>query len=477
MSLVTFVRILAVSAVAHSLWAATGISAPDVTVGRHLQRPITVRLPASKPQKDLKLTITSSDPRRLLLADAPDKAGSPSIVLNIPSQFLESPMFWLQGLTDKGSVSYTVSAQELGQTKAKVTLTSSAIVIVGPFKSPKFPTTPRAQPAKITVVCAALTREGKIGAEQQLAGGSRIEVPMTNSAPSVGKLRDQKLVLEGGSSFASTLFEPAAEGATTLSPVQPPGFQAAKEYPSVVAEVSKPGLAIDGEIFLGKDLQVGASVLLGEAAPAGGTQVTLTSADPSKLVLALTQDQPGSASIKVTVPEGALTAAYFLQALGDSGIINYEANAPGYRNRVARVGLAPSGIIVAYNPYGPPDRAVVQRKAEIPDERAFFVSLGNPKDKDVKLGVWTAYLDPETGRAADITVQPLRPGVKAIVNLKSSKPEIGAVESPLTIESGKNHAMGQFTALSKGVTLISVETPPGFSTPRNATSVPANVNE
>jgi hypothetical protein len=93
------------------------------------------------------------------------------------------------------------------------------------------------------------------------------------------------------------------------------------------------------------------------------------------------------------------------------------------------------------------------------------------------LVVWTAYLDAETGRAADITVQPLRPGVKATVNLTSSNPAVGTVQSPLTIEPGRDHAISVFTAVSKGVTVISIDTPAGFITPKNATAIPVNVND
>lgn len=472
-----FARIVIVLPIVHSLIAEQRMIAPDATVGRNLQTPVTVRVPDSKSRKDLKLKITSSDPRRLLLSDAPDKPGSPSIVVPVLRQFVESPMFWLQARADKGSVGYTVSSEGLGVVKARVKLAPSAIVIIGPFRSPKFPTTPRAQPSKITLVSAALNQEGKIGAEQQIAGGTRVDVAIGSSNPTAGTLRTSTVTLEGGASYATTVFDPAGEGETTLTPLQPQGFRIPKEYPSVVAAVALPGLAIDGEIFLGKDLQNAGTVLLGEAAPPGGLDVSVTSSDASKLVLSLRPDEPGSGSIKVRVPEGQFTAPYFLQALGDSGVVTYEAKAPGFRSRVARVGLAPSGVIVAYDPYGPPDRAAVVRKAELLDDRSFQVSLANPKEKTVKLVVWTAYLDPETGRAADITVQPLRPGVSATIQLTSSNPDVGFVESPLTIRSGKNHAISSFTALRKGVTIISVDVPHGFASPKNATRIPATVND
>jgi hypothetical protein len=477
MLLATLTRVVAVSALAHSLIAGARIVAPDSIVGRNLQTPVTVRVPDLNPRRDLKLKITSSDPRRLLLSDAPDKAGTASIVGPVLRQFVESPMFWLQGKADKGSVTYVVSAEGMGSVKATVRLVPSSIVIIGPFRSPKFPTTLHAQPSRVTVISAALNKEGRIGAEQELAGGTEVEVAIANSNAAAGKLSAPQVMLRGGASYGMTLFEPIAEGDTTLTPVQPKGFQISKEYPSVTATVTLPGLAIDGEIYLGKDLQNAATVLLGEPAPPGGVVVTLTSSEPSKLLLSLRPDEPGSGSIRISVPEGQFNAPYCLQALGDSGIVTYEAKAPGFRDRVARVGLAPSGVIVAYDPYGPPDRAAVVRKSELVDDRAFQVSLGNPKEQEVKLVVWTAYLDPETGRAADITVQPLRPGVKATVQLTSSNPEVGVVQSPWTIDPGKNHAISRFTALRKGVTIISIDAPPGFAAPKNATTIPANVKD
>ena len=55
--------------------------------------------------------------------------------------------------------------------------------------------------------------------------------------------------------------------------------------------------------------------------------------------------------------------------------------------------------------------------------------------------------------SADITVQPLRAGVSAVVKLKSSNPAVGQVESPLTIASGNNRVLSRFTPLSLGETV------------------------
>jgi len=203
--------------------------------------------------------------------------------------------------------------------------------------------------------------------------------------------------------------------------------------------------------------------------------VTLTSSDPGKLVLSAVADRLGSGSITIKIPAGELTAKYYIQGLGDSGIVTYNATAPGFRSRVGRIGLTPSGMIVAYEHYGPPDEAVVLRKNQAIDDRRFYPSIADSKTNPVNLVVWAVHLDPESGLAADISVQDLRAGVSAVVSLSSSDTGVGTVESPLTIPSGTNHAISRFTPLKEGETRVSLKTPAGFTTANNATSVPATL--
>jgi len=460
-------------------WSAdASFTAPNATVGRNLETPVTVRLPNANPQAAMTVTVASDDPKRLLLSDGPEKAGSAKVSFTIqPNKFQAAPEVWLQGLASSGSVTYTISAGDMGTAKGTVTLAPSAIVITGPFRAPKFSTTPRSAPAQITVTSAVLDKDGKVMDGQFLAGGSDLELTIDSSNAGAGKLRDPKLVLHGGSMTAASYFDPAGEGEATLIPVQPRGFTAAKEYASVVAVVAKPGIAIVDDVVIGKDLQLIGTLCLGEPAPKGGVEVTLTSSDAAKLVLSPGGDVPGSGSAKIKVPEGELIAHISLQALADSGDVTYEATAPGFRTRVAKVGLARSGVIVAYDPYGPPDEATVLRKSEIADERSFQVSMAEAEKHPVKLVVWTAHLDRESGRAADITVQPLRPGVETTVNLTNSDPAVASVDSEVTIKAGSSHAVTKFVPRSKGKTVISVDTPKGFSTPKNATKVPATVTD
>lgn len=461
----------------HPLSAAAGITAPNVTVGRNLEMYTSVRLPQPAPESGVQLTLTSDDPGRLLLSAAPDKAGSATLSLTVRHRLTESPEFWVQGLADSGEATYTISVAGMDSAKGTVTLAPSAILILGPSRVPIYPTTPRGSMIRVTILSAALDSSLKVVGEQSVAGGSHLEVALANSNPTVGRLGDSKLTLDGGSSTARTSFQPAAEGDSALSAIPPQGFTVPAEFAKVTVSVAKPGLSIVGELYLGKDLQMLGVLCLGEPAPPGGLKVTLTSADSAKLLISAREDELGSRSVTLSVPAGQLVAQYYIQALVDSGEVTYQAQAPGFRTRTARIGLAQSAVIVASERYGPPDESAVRRRGGIDIPREFFASLAEAKVHPVQVGVWTAHIDPTSGRTADITVQALRPGVNVTVDLKSSNPSVATVESPLTIKAGAAHVVSRFIPVGEGKTVISINTPEGFGTPKNATSVPATVSQ
>src|SRR5262249_10000234 len=145
--LITTVAVLA--AASNSQSATAAFSAPDAVVGRNLEASVTVRLPQANPQAALVVTVSSDDPKRLLISDGPEKAGSPKVSITIPpNKFQAAPEVWLHGLAGSGSVTYTISAGDMGTAKGTVTLAPSAIVITGPFRAPKYSTTPRSAPAQ-----------------------------------------------------------------------------------------------------------------------------------------------------------------------------------------------------------------------------------------------------------------------------------------------------------------------------------------
>ena len=208
--------------------------------------------------------MSSDDPSRLLLSVAPDRAGPATISLKVQPHFIDSPEFCIQGMTDSGTVTYSGFPRGIwdreGYSNACAFryLNSRATCRV-----PKFPTTPGGAPARIRIVSAVLDSSLKVAGEQPVAGGLQLDVTLANSNPTAGKLGVSKLMLGDGLITATTFFKPAAEGDTTIAPVQPPGFTAPKEFASVTAAVAKPGLAPVSEVFLGKDLQMYSHALPG----------------------------------------------------------------------------------------------------------------------------------------------------------------------------------------------------------------------
>ena len=455
-----------------ALLAGPSLIAPaEITVGRNLQGYSGIKLGVPAPENGLEVTVTSDDPTRLLLAMGPDQPGSKSITLKVNGNYVETPDFCVQALADTGAATFTATAPGFGSTKGKVKLARSVIVMTGPLKGPTFDTTPGEQ-SKIIFYSAHVDQAGDV-VQQPIAGGLSVNVDLTSSNAKVGAITVPSVTLKSGESSVNAVFKPAGVGTTTLAMKIPPGFSPPPKLASVTANIGLPGIGLTGEINLGKDLQVMGVVLLGEAAPVGGLDVTLTSDDPQKMVISAKEDQLGSKSVTLHVPAGEMKAQYYLQALSESGTVNHTATAPGYRSRTAPVYLAPSGILVVFQPYGPPDRAEVQRNTR--DARPFTASLA--RKRKLQLALWVVYLDRDTHRGADITVQSLRAGVTPTVELTSSNPAVGTVTSPATLNPLSRTLEVDFTALTPGKTVISVSTPSGFTTPSNAVTVGATITE
>lgn len=455
-------------------FGAAGFIPANAAVGRNLQTSAAIALEEPAPKAGFEITLTSDDPSRLLLSKTPDAAGAASIRLSVKEQFRSSPEFWLSGLGDSGSVTYTAMAPGFESRKGTVTLTPSAIVIVGPFKGPKFVTTPRADSSRLTIYPVRLDASLKYAEQQLIAGGLSVKVNVTSSNVGAGKVDPSFVTLTDGNPNGILEFKPGGAGETRLAPGVPTGFSIPAEDAEVTAVVRAPGVALTDEITIGQNLQLGAMVGLGEAAT-GDVAVTLTADDPERLLLSGTGKEAGSGSITIKIPRGSVNARFYLQALGKSGTTTYTASVPGYTSRTASVLLAPSGVVITPSAYGPPDEAELHRKEGEGEPHGFVSSLS--KAEKMPLLVWTVQLDPVTLRSADITVQPLRAGMSLTVDVKSSDPAVGSINSPVTINGGSEHGGTAFTPLGLGSTVVSAVTPPGFTTSSNSSSVRALVQK
>jgi len=210
---------------------------------------------------------------------------------------------------------------------------------------------------------------------------------------------------------------------------------------------------------IGKDLEAACTVTIGQAAPAGGVPVTLSSNNPN-LLLSSTATGAGSSSIVVTIPAGSTTATYFAQALAASGTVTHTASSPGFNSRTATNSLAPSGVVIS----GPNGQGIPFFSASV---------SGGPVPVTVSFDVLNA-----NGSDSGLS-EALRGGISSVqVSLNSSNPSVGTITSPVTISSGSASATAQFTPLSPGSTTISVaSTPAGFTTATNHTSLQAQVSQ
>ena len=467
---------LAASIVAPALMIAAvpAITPPakSLTVGRNLQVSTSLKLSDPAPEEGLEVILTSNDPKRLLLARTPQDPGSNSITIKVGGHYFETPDFYLHALDDKGIATYTAAAHGYTSAKGTVKFGPSAILMFAPLQAPLLFTTPSVI-QRVALQTTLIDAAGK-AVERQAVAGSDLQLELVSSNPQAGVFSPSMTVaIPAGESSIGIDFKPTGVGNATLSLKNPTGFRTPSEFATVNAKVALPGIGVAGEIFVGKDLQVPGLILLGQPAPDSGVDITLTSSDPKRLVLSESEDKLGTGTLKVHIGPGLSRSQYYIQGLAEEGSVSYTASAPGYRERVAPVYLAPSGIMVAYAAHGAPDEAEYLRKVRIP--RPFVASLSAKRPEQIAL--WTVYLDPVTRRGADMTAQRLRPGMKVEVELTSSDPAVGKVPGTVKLDGKSEYYLADFTPLHPGQTVLTVNTPPGFLTPSNATSVTATVKE
>jgi hypothetical protein len=188
--------------------------------------------------------------------------------------------------------------------------------------------------------------------------------------------------------------------------------------------------------------------------------VTLTSNSPANLLLSTTPTAAGFSSITVTIPAGFTSASYFAQALSASGTVTHTASSPNFNPRTATITLAPSGVVIAGpNGLGAP---------------FFNASVSGGA---VPVTVYMAMLNPGSPSSFSGTTQALRGGLASLqVSLSSTNTGVGTIASPVTITSGSDNAVTQFTPVSQGSTTVSVATPAGFTTSSNDTSLSVSVS-
>jgi hypothetical protein len=447
--------------------SAKGLVQPDVTVGQNLEVAASITLTEPALADTVEITLTSSDPTRVLLSTSPDSKGVASVMVTVRPTQLESSEFYVQGAGTTGTAMYTASAPGFGSSTGKVMVAPSGFVITtgGPLSNSSrdsFMLTIGTTTPRIRVYAALLDSTMHYVATQLVSGGSAVSVEVTSSDPQVGIVTPSKVRIPAGQALAVAEFQSKNPGSTKLAVNVPHGFEAPAQFAELTANVLMPGLVITDHMAIGKNLQSCDTVISSQFAPKDGLAVTLTS-DNANLLLSAGRSDPGSKSITLAMPAGHNKAEYCLEAIADTGTATVTASAPGFRGRTSAVTLTPAGVVMGFT--GPPDEAEVFRDDAAEREHGIVMDLSEATK------IFTLYMErltPVTHRGADITVQGLRLGKSVAVELESSNPAVGTVESPVKLDNMQ--ASGKFTALSAGKTVISVKTPEGFTAAGNSTS-------
>jgi hypothetical protein len=401
------------------------------------------------PTSDIFVTIVSSDPSKLLLAVNPTDAGSASIQMKVIAGVSRTPAFYVYGLANSGSVTYSATAPGFGTANGTVTLAKSGFLVGGPFGlTQDFTTSTLSQPSSIDVQTAVLDASGNYLGTQSLAGGSPVQVNVASQNTSVGAIAVSPVTMLPANNDVTTLFQPMGKGSTVISVSAPAPFVTPAQGASITATVSTPGILLTDGVTVGKNLSQQGVIIL-PATPSTDLTVTLTVAS-GQLALSANGTDSGSSTINVVIPAGTINGTYYMYGLDTTGTATVSAVAPGYVTSTGTLTLVPSGVII-YGTLG---------------ASGITASAGGA----VTINVSTAKLDP-----AGIAVLPLAGGQTITASLSSSDTNVGTVPATASITGGADTATFAFTAKAAGSTVLSVGTPSGYTTPAQFISITAQV--
>jgi hypothetical protein len=180
--------------------------------------------------------------------------------------------------------------------------------------------------------------------------------------------------------------------------------------------------------------------------PTTGSTITLSSGDPSKLVISSNSSILGTGTVTIAAPGPNVNPTVYLQALDGPADVTLSLSSPGLATTSLIVQIvAPS---LAFNGYSNQVGDVTQRI--------------NTQQGPVDQVVVAAVAQPPYGY---YQTQLLRPGLDPLnISVASSNPGVAVVQNPGLLNSLTSQATVQITALSPGITDLTIVPPPGFVT-------------
>lgn len=460
--------------------SASGITLGNASVGQNLEVPILVTLPAAAIQAagqgNFTLTLTSSDPTKLVLASSAGQSGSGTAIINVPafvSQTQGNFSVWAQALAGSGTITVTAAANGFPSATSTVSLTPSGFTLLGPQAGVSTITTEQGVNLPLTVQAHRLDASFNVLDEERVRPGFPVTVTVTSSNPSVGTVTNSNVVFSGADEeYTTAQFTATGSGLTTVSANEPGGFSTpAQSGNALTITVTAELLSAPGNITLGKNLQTPydsngnplAFGLNGITTTTG--QMTITSNNPDLLLLSTNPNVPGSSSITLNVGKGASHGPnFYVQALASSGTATYTATMPGFGTATGMVTLAPSGFIISdANHYLSAQNGVI--------DLAAFVGADSI---DWGITISPVVLD-AFGNIVSTQPEFIGQGVNATLNLQNSNPSVASIASTATLSAGDASVFVAVDPSAIGYTTITLVQPPGFSTPAQYVQAKAEI--
>lgn len=447
------------------------ISLNSLSVGGNLEALATGSLSVA-PSSPLTVTITSSDPTKVLLlaysADPSGKTqGSGQITGTVPAGQGVSgfgfPGFWVQAVAASGTATITVTAPNYASASATVTLTPSGFVLNSLNGTGANLTALLGQNSALTVTAVQLDNSGNIlSASQVLRGGVVANVTVNSGTTATGTILGNPAIVQPGSNTSSAVsFQPLAAGTTQISLVEPSGYSAPKTGTQLTATVTAPSITLN-PVNVGSNLQVQGIGQL-NLAPTSTLTVTITSSDATIVLLSSSPTAVGSSTINLQVGAGVTTLPFYIQALGPTGGVTLTGSAAGYSNGTGNVVVTPTGFVIA-SPNGVGSNFTT-------------TTLSLPTGLTLAINQLNSSLQPVAGGQ-------LRPGISSLsVAVTSGTISAGTIiGSPATFNSGDSSNTSLLFQPNQNcsvpcTSVLSVTQPSGFSSPASGGQLTVTVNQ
>ncbi|HXS93824.1 MAG TPA: hypothetical protein VN736_04410 [Candidatus Limnocylindrales bacterium] len=431
-----------------------------ITIGKNLQAPIQF---GGFGSPDLPLTVTSSDPGKLLISADPSQPGAASVTVNQAG----ISRLTVQALDDQGAATITASMPTFNPGTLTVAMAPTAIGLNAsgdsvpvPQQTGQFTTTTQSPPTTITPQILILSGSTPQPTGLALrAGLGPVQFDIVSSNPSVGAISGSPITLSAGqyAQQPTVAFTPQTEGQTTVSVVTPAGFTAAPGLSSLSVNVTGPTF-LTYNVLLGKDTALSTSISLPNnvAAPRANVAVTLTSSDPSRVLLSPDAATPPSAAITQIMIAGHNGAGpFYIHALDNNGVVPISVAASGYAPGTLNIALA--DLSFAFNYFGS-TQVLLQSGAQTANVVPVIVIPRNPP---VGYGLY----------------QPvIRPGASIPVSVTSSDAGTIGVDTPqLVFSGGSSQVAAKFHAVQTGAATLTLGVPSGYSSPASTGQIALTV--